>query len=179
MNRSVAVDVNMIVTLNLQSCDLLGDFIEAIGRDGTVSAGERNRRHDDASKIDQRDQPRDAASCPAVRNSKHPITAPDLACPRASPANSASSGVFKQDRSQAKGCRTKGDLGVQARARRHAADLHRAGRLPGRLRRCRLRDDHVPVVSQFEFPSGAQDVDSALSREGDSRPLLMSRTPLK
>src|SRR5580693_5233108 len=73
MNGPVAMDVNMLVnmTRDLQRRDLLGDFIEAIGRDGAVRAGKRQRRHDDASKVGQRDQGRDAASCPAGRNSKH------------------------------------------------------------------------------------------------------------
>ena len=51
MNGSVAVHVNV----DLRSCDLLGDFIEAIGGDGTIRERESNRRHDDAGKVNQRD----------------------------------------------------------------------------------------------------------------------------
>ena len=63
MNGSVGVDVNMIVNvaLDMESRDLLGDLIEAIGRNGAVRTRERNRRHDDAGKVDQRDKARDAA----------------------------------------------------------------------------------------------------------------------
>jgi hypothetical protein len=75
MNGSVTVDVN--VNMDLQSCDLLGDFIEAIGRGGTIRECERNRRRDDACKVDQRNKGRDAASRQACHNSKHRITALD------------------------------------------------------------------------------------------------------
>lgn len=77
MNRSVAVHVNMLldVTLNLQSRNLLGDLVEAKGRNGTVRERKRNRRHDDAGKVEQRYQACDTASCPAGWNSKHhPVT---------------------------------------------------------------------------------------------------------
>ena len=67
MNRSVAADVNMFMnmTLDLQSGDLLRDVIETIGRDGTIRECERNRRQDDAGKVEQRDKARETASCPA------------------------------------------------------------------------------------------------------------------
>src|SRR6266700_464510 len=70
MHRPVTVDVNMLVdallkvTLNVQSGNLLGDLIEAIGR-GAVAECERNRRHEDPCEVDQRDDPRDPASRPA------------------------------------------------------------------------------------------------------------------
>ena len=75
MNGSVAVHVH--VSMDLQRRDLLGDFIEAIGRNGTIRECERNRRHDDAGKVDQRDEGRDAAPCPACHNSKHRIATLD------------------------------------------------------------------------------------------------------
>ena len=77
MNRSVAVHVNMLfdVTLDLHSRNLPGDLVEAIGRDGAIRECERNRRQDDAGKVEQRDKARDTASCPAGWNSKHhPVT---------------------------------------------------------------------------------------------------------
>jgi hypothetical protein len=77
MNGSVAVHMDVNMNLDLQSRDLLGDLIEAIGRGGTIRECERSRRRDDAGKIDQRDQARDAATCPAGHNSKHRITTLD------------------------------------------------------------------------------------------------------
>jgi hypothetical protein len=75
MNGPVAVDV--IVDPGLQSRDLLGDFIEAIRRDGTIRERQRNRRHQDARQVKQRHKSGDAASYLAGRDSKHSITALD------------------------------------------------------------------------------------------------------
>jgi hypothetical protein len=73
MNGSVAVHVNM----DLRRRDLPGDFIEAIGRDGTVRECKRRRRHEDAGKVGERDNTRYAPCCPAGEDSKHRITAFD------------------------------------------------------------------------------------------------------
>jgi hypothetical protein len=75
MNGSVAVHVNM--NLDLRRRDLPGDFIEAIGRDGTVGECKRRRRHEDAGKVGQRDKTPYAPCCPAGQDSKHRITAFD------------------------------------------------------------------------------------------------------
>ena len=75
MSRSVAVHVNV----DLKRRDLLGNFVETIGRDGTVRERQRNRRHDDARKVSQRHKGRNAACSPAGHHSKHRITAPKSA----------------------------------------------------------------------------------------------------
>jgi hypothetical protein len=61
----VNVDMGLDLRLGLRERDLLGDLIEAIGRDGAIGDGERQRGRNQPGEIQESNGDPDATPCPA------------------------------------------------------------------------------------------------------------------